>query len=64
MKDVAIKNVEEMTNKLIEYIWAVEDNPDNVEIDMLMVAAKFVITSMVKRGEEGCSATGDDILSR
>lgn len=64
MTDVEIKNIEEMTNKLVEYIWAVDDCDEEIEFDMLSVAAKFVITSFVEKGELTCQVTGAQIIAR
>lgn len=64
MQEQEIKNLEEMTNKIREYILAVEPNDDDVVIDMCMVAGKFIIGSFLKRGEDEATINPEDIFAR
>lgn len=64
MQKQEIKNLEEMTNKIREYILAVEANDDDVVVDMCMVAAKFIVGSFLKRDEVGTNISTVDILER
>ena len=57
-------DLEEMTNKLIEYVWTVDSEQDEIEYDLLTIAAKCVLASFSKRGEYACSVTLPELADR
>lgn len=57
-----INNIEEMTNKVVEYIHATSENNSDHEFQCMAVAAKFLLASFYY--EPGVYLSDDDILEK
>ena len=56
--------LEDMTNKIVEYIWAISSDKDDSEVILLGVASKFIMASLCDLGSYNAVVVDDEIISR